>query len=177
MRRKRNTCKNRKRTSVATTNSRRNQFDALTSIQEELEETEMNCVEEVQETVEITVVSGAATSVWPIQKSGVVRSKSKKEVKLAAGSGSAMRVEGDEKLELMREGKKCCMKFLDADPSARSWTEEARSSLVSKDSTFGNVSTGQRIPMSRRKGVFVVQLNTAPGSKAKEKASVFKRPA
>ena len=98
MRRKRNTCKNRKRTSVATTNSRRNQFDALTSIQEELEETEMNCVEEVQETVEITVVSGAATSVWPIQKSGVVRSKSKKEVKLAAGSGSAMRVEGDEKL-------------------------------------------------------------------------------
>ena len=46
---KRNTCKNRTRTSVATTNSRRKKFDGLTEVQEESEETEVNSVAEVQE--------------------------------------------------------------------------------------------------------------------------------
>ena len=71
-------------------------------------------VEEVQEIVEV-IDSSAANCVWPVQKNGVVRSKSKKEVKLAAASGSAIRVEGDAKLEFMREGEQCCMKFWDAD--------------------------------------------------------------
>ena len=48
--------------------------------------------------------------VWPILKKGVVRTKSKKEVE-----ASGTRVEGDAKLEFMREGKKCCAKSLDAD--------------------------------------------------------------
>ena len=59
-----NTCKNRKRLSVRTTDSGRNTFDAL--------------VEVVQEIVEITVGSSAAKSVRPIQMKGV-----------AAASGSA----------------------------------------------------------------------------------------
>ena len=77
---KRNTCKNRKSTSVTKTKSRRNKFDALTSIQQASEESEVNSVEDVQEIVEIIVDAGAAQSVWSIQKNGVARPKSKKEV-------------------------------------------------------------------------------------------------
>ena len=58
----------------------------------------MSSVEEVQEIAEITADSGAAKRVWQMQKNGVVRTKSKKEVKLATASGSAMWVEGDAKL-------------------------------------------------------------------------------
>ena len=74
---KRITHKNWKRTSVGTTSRRKNKFDAPTTTREESDETEVNSVEEVQEIVEITVDSRAAKkSVWPIQKNGVVRSKS-----------------------------------------------------------------------------------------------------
>ena len=41
----------------------------------------------------------------------LVRSKSRKDVKLTAASGSSFQVEGDANLEFVREGKKCCMKF------------------------------------------------------------------
>ena len=51
---------------MTTMDSGRNTSDVLTSIQEELEETEVNSVEEVQEILEITVDPGAAKSAWPI---------------------------------------------------------------------------------------------------------------
>ena len=43
-----------------------------------------------------------------------------------------------------------------------------------RESHIDKESTGQRIPMSRRQGVFVVHLNAVTGSKAKEKTSVFR---
>ena len=60
----------------------------------------MSSVETQSEIVEITVDSWAATSEWQIQKNGVVRSKSKR-----AANGSAIRVDGDAKLEFMLEVK------------------------------------------------------------------------
>ena len=36
-------------------------------------------------------------------------------VNVAPASGSAIRVEGDAELDFLRGGRKCCMKFLDAD--------------------------------------------------------------
>ena len=80
----------------------------LTSIQVELEETEVNSVEEVQETVEITVDSSAADLAERLREN-------ESEVKLTAANGSAIGVESDAKLEFIREGKKSCMRFLDAD--------------------------------------------------------------
>ena len=74
----------------------------------------MNSVQEVPEFVEVL-----AKSVWPFQKNGLVRSKSRKDVKLAAASGRSFQVEGDANLEFVREGMKCCMKFLDADVGIR----------------------------------------------------------
>ena len=94
--------------------SRRNRFLALTAIEIDDDE-EVNAIETVQEVVEITVDSGAAKSIWPSRKKGVERTKSKKAVKLAAANGSPIRVEGDARLEFIRDGMKCSMKFLDAD--------------------------------------------------------------
>ena len=75
----------------------------------------MNAADVVQEIVEITVDSGAAKSVWPIRKQGVARTEATKTVRLAAASGRPTRVEGDARLELVRDGKMCNVKSLDAD--------------------------------------------------------------
>ena len=49
----------------------------------------------------------------------LVRSKSRKDVKPATASGSSFQVEGDANWEFVRDGKKCCMKFWDADVGIR----------------------------------------------------------
>ena len=50
------------------------------------------------------------------QRSSCHRKKrATKTVRLAAASSSPLRVEGDARLEFVRGGKKCNMKFLDAD--------------------------------------------------------------
>ena len=71
--------------------------------------------EVVQELVEVTVDSGAAKSVWPMKRKGVVKNKGTKKVKLAAANGSPIHVEGEATLNFKRGGKQCAMKFLDAD--------------------------------------------------------------
>ena len=149
---------------------RRNRFLALTTIESEDDE-QVNAVETVQEVVEITVGSGAAKSVRPSRKQGVERTKSTKTVKLAAASGSPIRVEGDARLEFIRDGMKCSMKFLDADvkrPLASVCTIVDDGNVVvfgQHESFIENVSTGQRIPMCRRNGVFVMRLDTQPCQK------------
>ena len=107
------TCKCQEETGETKSASRQNRFLALTAI--ESDDDEVNAIETVQEVVEVTVDSGAAKSVWPSRKKGVERTKSKKAVKLAAANGSPIRVEGDARLEFIRDGMKCIMKFLDAD--------------------------------------------------------------
>ena len=89
----------------------------------------MNSVKEVQEVLEITVDSNAAKKCVAHQKKGVVRTKSQKEVELAATSGSAFRVEGDAKSEFIRGGNKCCLRFLDADVKSQRdhrWWKQGR---------------------------------------------------
>ena len=71
---------------------------------------------------------------------------------LAAASGSAIRVEGDAKLEFVRGGRKCSMKFLDADvtrpmASVSAILDEGNRSSVRFDT--GHVATGRNIPMCR----------------------------
>ena len=127
---------------------------------------EVNAIETAQEVVEITVVSEAAKSVWPSRKKGVERTKSKKAVKLAAPNGSPIRVERDARLEFIRDGMKCSMKFLDADvkrplASVSAIVDEGNVVVFGQHESFiENVSTGQRIPMCRRNGVFVMRLDT-----------------
>ena len=103
-----------RRTVDMTSASRSNKFDVLNFTQRGLE-VEENAVDVVQEIVEIIVDSGAANSVCPIRKEGVTRTKVTTTVRLAAARGSPIRVEGDDRLEFVRDGEKCNMKRLDAD--------------------------------------------------------------
>ena len=150
--------------------SRRNRFFALTAIESDDDE-EVNAIETVQEVVDITVDSGAAKSVWPSRKKGIERTKSKKAVKLSAANGISIRVEGDARLEFIRDGMKCSMKFLDADvkrplASVSAIVDEGNVVVFGQHESFiENVSTGQRIPMCRRNGVFVMRLDTQPCQK------------
>ena len=150
--------------------NRRNRFLALTAVESDDDE-EVNAIETVQEVVEITVDSVAAKSVWPSRKKGVGRTKSKKAVKLAAANGSPIRVEGDARLEFIRDGMKCSMMFLDADvkrplASVSAIVDEGNVVVFGQHESFiENVSTGQRIPMCKRNGVFVMQLDTQPCQK------------
>ena len=91
---RRRTCECQEETGETKSASRRNRFLALTAIESDDDE-EVNAIETVQEVVEVTVDSGAAKSVWPSRKKGVERTKSKKAVKLAAATGSPIRVGGD----------------------------------------------------------------------------------
>ena len=59
--------------------------------------------------------SGAAKSVWPRRKKGVLRRKLDKKPKLAAASGTKIEVYGQALLELEENGKQCGMGFLDSD--------------------------------------------------------------
>ena len=70
----------------------------------------MNAVDVVQE-----IVGRAVKSVWPIRRKGVTRPKATMTVRLAAASGSPVRVEEVAILGFVQDGKKCNMKFLDAD--------------------------------------------------------------
>ena len=149
--------------------SRRNRFFALTAI-ESVDDEEVKAVETVQEVVEVTVDSGAAKSVWPSRKKGVERTKSKKAVELAAANGSPIRVEGDARLEFIRDGMKS-MKFVGADvkrplASVGAIVDKGNGVVFGLHESFiENVSTGQRIPMCRRNGVFVMRLDTQPCQK------------
>ena len=97
-------------------NSGRNKFDVLVSIEKELEETVVNYVGDEQEIVEIAVDSSAVNMCVadPEERCRENEIEERGETR-AAASGSALRVDGESKLEFIREGKMCCSKFLDAD--------------------------------------------------------------
>ena len=190
---RRKTCKCQAKADEMKSASWNNPFFALTAIESEDDE-EVNAVEAVQEIVEITVDSGAAKSVWPSRKKVVERTKSTRTVKLAAENGSPIRVEGDARLEFVRDGKKCSMRFLDADvkrllASVSAVVDDGNVVVFGQHELFiESVSTGQRIPMCRRNGVIVMRLGAQPCSKAagyvgigerntNERMPVFRRPA
>ena len=190
---RRKTCKCQEKADEMKSASWNNPFFALTAIESEDNE-EVNAVEAVQEIVEITVDSGAAKSVWPSRKKVVERTKSTRTVKLAAENGSPIRVEGDARLEFVRDGKKCSMRFLDADvkrllASVSAIVDDGNVVVFGQHELFiESVSTGQRIPMCRRNGVIVMRLGAQPCSKAagyvgigerntNERMPVFRRPA
>ena len=66
---------------------------------------------------------------------------------------------------------KCSMKFLDADvriqlASVSAIVDERKVVVFGQNESFiENVSTGHRIPMCRRNGVFVMRLDTQPCQK------------
>ena len=82
-----------------------------------------------------------------------------------------MHVEGDVTLEFVRDGKQCNMKFLDADvrrPLALLSATVHEGNNVEfgpQESYIGNTRIGQRMPMNRMQGAFVVQLDARAGTR------------
>ena len=95
--------------------NRSSRFDVLNLTGSGQEFEEVSAFDVVREIVAISVVSGAAKSVRPSREKGVTSTTATKTVRLTAGSGDPIRVEGDARLEFVRDGRKCTMKFLDAD--------------------------------------------------------------
>ena len=103
---------------------------------------------------------------------GVTRTKATKTMTLAVASGSQIHVEGDARLDFVLHGKKCNMKFFDADvkrPLASVRATVDKENIVAfgtQESYIENTSTGQRISMNRRQGVLVVQLDARAGTRS-----------
>jgi hypothetical protein len=137
---------------------------------------------EVNEVVEITVDSGASRSVWPRKKKGVTRSKLVgKKPRLQAANGTNIEVDGEAMLEFQMGGKKCGMKFLDADVkkplgAVSAMEDEGNTVVFSRKwgSYVENDKTGERIPMERKGGVYVMVLNAmdSKGNKVKKRGEV-----
>ena len=93
-------------------------------------------------------------------------------MRLAAASGSQVRVAGDARLEFVQDGKKRNMKFLDADvrsPLASVIANVDEGNIVVfelQESYIENTSIGQR-----RNGVFVAQLDAQADSRTTKKVS------
>ena len=131
----------------------------------------MNAVESVQEIVEITVGSGAAKSVWPSRKKGVERTKLTRTEKLEAANGNPIRVEGDGRLEFIRDEINCRMKFLDADvkrplASVSATVDEGNVVVFGQHESF--IGTDERLD-ARPGSVGFGEVNT------NERTSVFRR--
>ena len=188
---KRETCQWSDSPEETTCASRSNWIFVLESVEYELMIDEEREVVVLQEIVEITVDSGDATSVWPIQKKRVTRTKATKTVRMAAVSGSPIRIEGDARLEFVRDGKMCNMTFVDTAARRPLTSVSAMSTkgnvvgFGQQDSHIENTSTGQRIPKNRRNAVLVMQLKAQTsvdstkmvGFEDSNTNSVFWRPA
>ena len=121
--------------------------------------------DDINEVVEATFDSGVSKSVWPMRKMGVERTKRRKNVRLTAANGSAIHVEGDATLQCKRGGRMCAMKFLDADVqrplgAVSAIADEGNTVVFSRKqgSNVENDETGERIPMMRKGGTFVMML-------------------
>ena len=149
----------------------------VNTVEEVNEVGEMDVAEAVDEVVEITVDSGAARSVWPKRKKGVKRKNIEgKKPKLAAANGTNIEVQGEALLEFNLGGRKCGMKFLDADVkkplvAVSAMQDEGNTVVFSKKwgSYVENDFTGERIPLERRGGTYVMILEGAAKNDGKGK--------
>ena len=154
----------------------KNRHAALADDDDDDDEEEISTINAVMDDiVEVTIDSGASRSVWPMAKRGVRRSPLKKKVKLAAANGTEIAVKGEAELEFEQGGKRCRMGFLDADvkrplASVSAIVDQGNTVVFGPTASYvEQAATGERIPMVRRKGVFVLELKAVNDRKEKFK--------
>ena len=110
--------------------------------------------EEENRVVSVTVDSGAAKSVWPRSKKGVLRRKMVKKPKLAAANGTKIEVYGEAVLEFEKNGKQCGMRLLDSDvrkplASVAAMSDEGNTIVISRKwgNYIENDSAGENIKL------------------------------
>ena len=122
-------------------------------------------VNSVEGKVEVMVDSGASKSVWPRTRGGVTRKKMDTGVKLTAANGSPIEVEGEAALHFKRGQRRCAMRFLDADVRrplsvVSAMVDEGNEVVFRRSGSFvRNEKTKEKIPMERRGGVYVMELD------------------
>jgi len=121
--------------------------------------------EENEGIVKVTVDSGAARSVWPRRKKGVLRRKLEKKPKLVAANGTKIQVYGEAVLEFDKDGKDCGMRFLDSDvkkplAAVSAINDEGNTVVFSKKwgNYIENDVTGERIMIERVGDTFELHL-------------------
>lgn len=99
--------------------------------------------------------------------------------KLQAANGTNIEVDGEAVLVFEMGGRKCGMKFLDADVKkplgAVSATEDEGNTVVFSrkwGSYVENDDTGERIPMTRKGGTYVMMLQAAGEKRSVQKMDV-----
>ena len=92
----------------------------------------------MQEILELTIDSGGAKSVWSSEEVASRGSKSQKLAKLAAASGSAIRADGDAKLEVVRGARTCDVSW--TPPSNDPWRRYVRLSMTQSGVRFDGVA-------------------------------------
>ena len=150
----------------------RNRFSEL-EIEECEEDEEVGIVGEVVDgvegepvagIVEVTVDSGASRSVWPRKMKGVTRTKGDTRVKLAAANGTPIQLDGEAALHFKRGKRQCAMGFLDADVkrplgSVSAMVDGGNRVVFAKGGSFvENEATKEKIPMRRKGGIYVMEL-------------------
>ena len=127
---------------------------------DEEEEEDIGEVKESDGTVEITIDSGAAKSVWPKRKKGVMRkSIVGRKPRLMAANGTEIAVYGEAMLDFEADGGgKGSMRFLDADvkkPLGAVSAMEDEGNTVCFSKKYGrfveNDETGKRTYFERKK--------------------------
>ena len=114
--------------------------------------------------IEVTVDSGASRSVWPRRMKGVTRTKGNTQVKLAAANGTPIQVDGEAALHFKQGKRRCAMKFLDADVkrplgSVSAVVDGGNKVVFAKGGSYvENEVTKEKIPMRRKGGVYVMEL-------------------
>ena len=147
--------------------------------EEEQEAWEINAVTKQQEEDEITVDSGASRNVWPkARKEGGKITPMEGAGKLVAANGTDIPISGEKVVKFMNGGRRCGMKFLVTTvrkPLAAVSSIVDEGNIVvfgpGKDQSFiQNIATGDRIPMRRKRGTFVIDADFA-GAAARKKTS------
>ena len=117
--------------------------------------------------IEVTVESGASKSVAPRGMKGLQRKNTCKEAlpKLHAANGTNIQVDSEAVVEFEKDGKKCGMKFLEADVrkplgSVAAIVDEGNVCVFRKSGGYiQNEATGMKIEMIRKGGTFVMRLD------------------
>ena len=149
----------------------RGQFGVLA---EENDTVDICAVESKPAQEEITIDSGAGKCVWPrTRKEGGKVEKMARNVKLMAANGQEMKVDGEKVVRFVTNERQCGIKFLVTDVkkplAAVSAIVDERNVVVFGPGPWGsfiqNLTTGEKIPMEREKGTYVINVENPEGKK------------
>ena len=122
--------------------------------------------EQANAVVEVTVDSGAGRNVWPkTQKTAGKMLPLKKKVRLIAANGTNIEVLGEKTIMFKKgDGRKCGMRYLITSvkkplAAVSSIVDEGNRVVFDTDDSYVECkATGERIPLKRKNGTFVMEL-------------------